>query len=182
MKSDEYTGGIQPINNGCTPLEGQKNVFCGVGTTLMDCNNGEQASINYTDLSNFFVWDRTAVQQVSIVFRFDQPVNICRISMFFWNTPNGGIVIPSLTLYSSNDDSTTPSNEVTSNNNSVTEENIRRRRRNLDITDESGLFQFWRIVMTSTEGLYIFLNEVSFCGRCEVMCLIFKLNLNSVNR
>ena len=171
MRSDEYFGGIQPSNDGCTPLEGQKNVTCGVGTTLMDCNNGEQTNITYTNLSNFFVWNRTAMQQLSIVFRFDQPVNIRRISMFFWNAPNDRVTVPTLILYSSNDNSTTPSNKVTSNNN-LAGNDRQRRRRNLNI-NESELFQFWRIVMTFTEGLYIFLNEVSFCGKCEIMSLIF---------
>ena len=110
------------------------------------------------------------MQQVSIVFRFDQPVNIRRISMFFWNAPNDYVTVPTFILYSSNDDSTTPSNEITSNNNLALVGNDRHRcRRNLDITDEGELFQFWRIVMTSTEGSYIFLNEVSFCGKCEVV-------------
>ena len=54
MKSDEFFGGIKPSNNGYTPIEGQNNIACGVGTTLIDCNSGERSSINYTNLSIFF--------------------------------------------------------------------------------------------------------------------------------
>ena len=59
-----------------------------------------------------FVWDKLSTSEIALVFTFDQPVNIRRISMWFWNIVNGDIRIPNVTLLWSNDDSTTPSNLV----------------------------------------------------------------------
>ena len=167
MRSDEF-GGVQPSNDGCTPIDGQGTINCGVGTTLMDCERGPTRNINFSDLSSYFVWNRTSsvLRNVSVVFRFDQPVIIRRISMWFWNAPNGGIEIPSLTLYSSNDDSTTPSNQISidTSDSPVPVEN-RLHRLNVDIINEGLMFHSLRIVVAFTDGLYIFLSEVLFCGK-----------------
>ena len=169
MRSDGYFG-TQPSNDGCTPIDGQGTINCGVETTLIDCENGNQSNINYTDLSSYFVWNKTINQQVYIVFRFDQQVNISRISLYFWSQPYFGvdITIPDLTLYWSNDDPTTPSNNVSFDlNPTITRfgNERQRRRRNIDIIDQDLLLQFLRIVMTITEGTHVFLSEVLFCGK-----------------
>ena len=59
--------GIQPSNEGCTiSTEGQLTTDCGQGTTLIDCD--QRVGVGYSDLSNFFTWNKTALmtQQVSI--------------------------------------------------------------------------------------------------------------------
>jgi len=181
MRSDDYNG-TQPSNNGCTSIDGQGTINCGVGTTLMDCIS--QRSINFTNLSDLFVWSRTVNQQVSIVFTFDQQVNISRISMWFWNQPNDGIIVPMFRLDRSNDNFTT-SDEVTFNTYRNTRDNDRQRRRqNFDIIEEDVLFQHLKIVMNFTDGSYIFLNEVIFCGKPVVkfnMCHWRVNNLRTCN-
>jgi len=163
--------GTQPSNDGCTSIDGQGAINCGVGTTLMDCIS--LRNISFTNLSDFSVWSRTVNQQVSIVFTFDQEVNISRISMWFWSQPIDSIIVPMFTLDRSNDNFTT-SDEVTFNANRNTRDNDRRsRRQNLDVTGEDVLFQYLRIVMSFTDGTYIFLNEVIFCGK-PVVLMIFK--------
>ena len=135
----------------------------------MDCNNGDPANINYTDLSNYFVWNRTLNQQVSIVFKFYQQVNIRRISLYFWSQPSVAVAIPNLTLYWYNDDLITPSNSISFDVNpmiTISGSERQQRRRNLDINNQGLLFQFLRIVMTITDGTYyVFLSEVLFCGK-----------------
>jgi len=37
MRSDDYNG-TQPSNEGCTSIDEQGTINCGVGTTLMNCN------------------------------------------------------------------------------------------------------------------------------------------------
>ena len=167
MRSDGYFA-TQPSDDNCTSINGQGTINCGVGTTLIDCENGPTRAINFSDLSPYFVWNRTtsATRNVSVVFRFPLPVNLRRIIMWFWNAVNGGIVIPSLTLYSSNDNSTTPSNQISidTSDSPVLVEN-RQYRLNVDITNEGLMVQSLRVMMTISQGTYIFLSEVMFCGK-----------------
>jgi len=150
-------------------IDGLGTINCGVGTTLMDCERGALRNINFSDLSDYFVWSRTppAFRNVSTVFRFNQPVNIRRIIMQFWNALSGGISIPSLILYSSTDDFTTSSNQISidTSDSAVLEDNTRYRL-NVDITDEGLMVQSLRIMMTISEGQFVFLSEVQFCGKC----------------
>jgi len=166
-RPDGYFG-TQPSNDGCTSIDGQGTINCGVGTTLMDCEQGVIRNLNFSDLLDYFVWYRRTevVRSVSMIFRFDQLFNISRISMWFWNAPNGGIFVPSLTLYSSNDNFTTSSNQISINtsNSAVPVEN-RQYRLNVDITDEGLMVQSLRVMMTINEGIHIFLSEVLFCGK-----------------
>ena len=110
--------GTQPSNEGCTnsvSTDGQVIIDCGQGTTLIDCDRGYNDNADYSDLSNYFIWNRTASvdQQVSIVFRFDQQISISRISMFFWNSQSNSIIVPNeMMMYWSNDDSIIPSNVI----------------------------------------------------------------------
>ena len=169
MRSDEF-GGVQPSNDNCTSIDGQGTVNCGVETTLMDCERGPTRNINFSDLSSYFVWNRTGLvlRNVSVVFRFDQPVYLRRISMWFWNAPNGGIVVPNLTLYSSNDNSTTPSNQISiDTSDSPVPVGNRQYRLNVDIINEGLMVQSLRIMMTISEGTHTFLSEILFCGKCS---------------
>ena len=89
MRSNVFNG-TQPSNEGCTngvSIDGQVTIDCGQGTTLIDCDRGFNGG-DYSDLSRSFAWNRTTsvAAQVSIVFRFDQQINISRITMFFWNS------------------------------------------------------------------------------------------------
>ena len=95
--------GTQPGNEGCAngvSIDGQVITDCGQGTTLIDCDQGYNDDADYSDLSNYFIWNKTASidQQVSIVFRFDQ-ISISRISMFFWNSQSNSIIVPNVMMY-----------------------------------------------------------------------------------
>jgi len=170
MRSDDYFG-TQPSNNGCTPIDGQGIINCGVETTLMDCEQGPVRNFSSSEFSDYFVWGRatSAVKSVSTIFGFDQPVNIRRISMWFWNAPISAIFVPSLTLYSYNDNFTTTSNQISINtSDSAVPEDNRRYRLNVDITDEGLMVQSLRIMMTISKGTHIFLSEVLFCGKYSI--------------
>ena len=182
MRSDEFnTGSVVtlPTNDGCnTSTNGTIN--CGVGTTLMDCDRGIINSLDLSDLSNYFVWNRTATtsdRTVSTAFRFSQPVNIGRISMWFWNAPRSLIDIPSITLFSSNDVSTTQSNPVNIDTSDSAEPiESRRYRLNVDIASGGLMIQSLDVVMRITgEGRYIFLNELLFCGKYIMVIWPYRL-------
>ena len=161
--------GTQPSNEGCTngvSIDGRVTIDCGQQTTLIDCDRGFNGG-NYSDLSRTFAWNRTTsvAQQVSIVFRFDQQINISRITMFFWNSQSNSIIIPNVRMYWSNDDSITPSNEITITTNSPSRTGDGRRRMNIDINDNGLQFQYLRIEMSFyDDSEWIFLSEVQFCG------------------
>ena len=166
MRSHVFNG-TQPSNEGCTngvSIDGQVTIDCGQGTTLIDCDRGYNDNADYSDLSNYFIWNRTASvdQQVSIVFRFYQQINISRISMFFWNSQSNSIIVPNVMMYWSNNDSITPSNEITITTNSPSRTGDGQRRLNIDIINDTLQYQYLRIVMSSSE--WIFLSEVGFCG------------------
>ena len=169
MKSHVFNG-TQPSNEGCTngvSIDGQVTIDCGQGTTLIDCDRGYNDNADYSDLSNYFIWNRTASvdQQVSIVFRFDQQISISRISMFFWNSQSNSIIVPNVMMYWSNDDSITPSNVINITPGSSNRNGDRRGRLNIDINDSELQFQYLRIVMNFINNSeWIFLNEVQFCG------------------
>ena len=160
--------GTQPSNEGCTngvSIDGQVTIDCGQGTTIIDCDRGFNGG-NYSDLSRIFAWNKTTsvAQQVSIVFRFDQQINISRITMFFWNSQSNSIIIPNVRMYWSNDDSITPSNEINITTSSPSRTGDARRRMNIDI-DDGPKFQYLRMVMTfHDDSEWIFLGEVQFCG------------------
>ena len=171
VRSNVFNG-IQPSNEGCTDgtsIDGQVAIDCGQGTTLIDCGRGITNVADLSNLSNIFAWNRTSsvAEQVSIVFRFDQLINISRIALFFFNSPSNSIIIPNVRLYWSNDDSIAPSNEI-----NITPPDVPRRdrsgRRRLDIDiDDNGLrFQYLRIEMSFyMDSEWIFLDEVEFCGK-----------------
>ena len=102
MRSNVFNG-TQPSNEGCingVSIDGQVTIDCEQGTTLIDCRRRFNGG-DYSDLSCTFAWNRTTsvAAQVSIVFRFDQQINISRISMFFWNSQSNSIIIPNVTMY-----------------------------------------------------------------------------------
>ena len=188
MRSNVFNG-TQPSNEGCTngvSIDGQVTIDCGQGTTLIDCDRGIGDG-DYSDLSRTFAWNRTTsvAQQVSIVFRFDQQINISRITMFFWNSQSNSIIIPNVRMYWSNDDSITPSNEITiTTTNSPSRTGDARRRMNIDINDNELQFQYLRIEMSFyDDSEWIFLGEVYFCGEYSyiviaVVICIRNLTLN----
>ena len=177
MRSNVFNG-TQPSNKGCTTyngvsIDGQVTTDCEQGTTLFDCDRGINGG-DYSDLSRTFAWNRTTsvAQQVSIVFRFDQQINISRISMFFWNSQNNSIIIPNVMMYWSNDDSITSSNEMTITTSSPSRTGDGRRRLSIDINN--GLhFQYLRIEMSFYDNSeWIFLGEVQFCGQSCIAVVI----------
>ena len=163
--------GTQPSNEGCTngvSIDGQVTIDCGQETTLIDCDRGYNDNADYSDLSDYFIWNRTASvdQQVSIVFRFDQQINISRISMFFWNSQNNNIIIPNVMMYWSDNDPITPSNEISITPGSPNRNDDGRRRLNININNAELKFQYLRIVMRFYDNYseWIFLSDVQFCG------------------
>ena len=124
VRSNVFNG-TQHSNEGCTNgaiFSGRVTIDCGQGTTLIDCDQGYNDNVNYSDLSSYFIWSRTEslASQVSMVFRFYQEVNIIRISMFYWNSPNNSIIVPNVRLFGSNyfDGSIVLTNEITATTNS----------------------------------------------------------------
>ena len=164
----------QPSNVGCTngvSIDGQATIDCGQGTTLIDCDRGIRGftGFNYSDLSRTFAWNRatSVAQQVSIVFRFDQQINISRITMFFWNSQSNSIIIPNVRMYWGNyfDGSNVLTNEITITTSSPSRTGDGRRRMNIDINNELQ-FQYLRIEMSFyDDSEWIFLGEVLFCGK-----------------
>ena len=169
MKSNVFNG-IQPSNERCTndvSINGQMTIDCGQGTTLLDCDRGYNDNADYSDLSSYFIWNRTASvgQQVSIVFRFEQQINISRISMFFWNSSSNSVIVPDVMMYWSNDDSITPSNVINITTSSPSSTSNGCYRLNTDISNTRLQFQYLRIMMTFYDNNeWIFLSEVQFCG------------------
>ena len=161
--------GTEPSIIGCTngvSIDGQVTVDCRQGTTLNDCDRGFDGS-DYSNIPGTFTWNRTASvdQQVSIVFRFNQQINISRISMFFWNSQSNSIIVPNVMMYWSNDDSITPSNVINITPGSPTRTGDNQRRFNVDINDVGLQFQYLRIVMSFYDNSeWIFLSDVQFCG------------------
>ena len=167
--------GTQPNNEGCTNgaiYSGKVTINCGQGTTLIDCDRGYNDNADYSDLSNYFIWNRTALvaQQVSIVFRFDQQISISRISMFFWNSQSNSIIVPNVRIYQSNYyyDDIIPSTEITEiTSNSPNRTSDTEHRLNFDFIGSSTRlqFQYLRVELRFyTNSQWIFLSEVYFCG------------------
>ena len=82
--------------------------------------------------------------------------------MFFWNSQSNSIIVPNVMMYWSNDDSITPPNEINITTNSPSRTGDGKRRLNIDIINDTLQYQYLRIVMSSSE--WIFLSEVEFCG------------------
>ena len=161
-RSHEFNG-AQPSNEGCTPTNEQATIKCGQGTTLIDCYWGHNDTINYSNLSDYFIWNRTA-QQVSIVFRFDQQINISKITMFFWNSQSNSIIIPNVRL------AWADHNAMKFFDTAITADSPNRTKDghstlNIDIDTDKLKFLYLRIVMTFyNSSKWIFLSEVQFCG------------------
>ena len=103
--------GTQPSNGGCTDdvsIDGQVTTDCGQATALLDCDSDFNGG-NFSDLSNLiiFTWNRAPLvsNRVSIIFRFTQQSIINVIRMFFWNSTNDSINIPSAAVFWSDDNS-----------------------------------------------------------------------------
>ena len=172
MKSNVFNG-TQPSNEGCTDgaiLSGRMTINCGQETTLIDCDQGYDDDIDYSDLSSYFIWSRTGstvAGQVSIVFRFDQQVDIRRITMFFWNSPDDSVIVPNVKLFGSDyfDGSIILSNKITATTNSLNRTIDARHRLNVDIGNNRQ-FQYLRVEMSLHDNNeWIFLSEVQFCGK-----------------
>ena len=167
MRSNVFNG-TQPSNGGCTnrvSINGQVTIDCGEGTTLIDCDRGYNTNnVDYSDLSSYFLWnsDELQGQRVSIVFRFNEQVNISRIAMSFWNSPSNSIITPSVRVFWSNDGSNIPSNPITVTN-IITGDGLRILF--IYISNTALQFQYLRIEMAIQDnGKWTFLSEVQFCG------------------
>ena len=162
VRSNVFNG-TQPSNEGCTngvSIDEPVTIDCGQGTTLIDCERGYNDNADYSNLTSYFVWnsDELHDQRVSIVFRFNEQINISRITMLFWSSPSNSIITPSVRVFWSNDSSNIPSSPI-----AVT--NIRTgnglSRLFLFISDATLQFQYLRIEMTIQIDIsWIFLSEV----------------------
>ena len=172
IRSNVFNG-TQPSNEGCTNsaiVSGRGIIDCRQGTTLIDCDRGYNDNIDYSDLSSYFTWSSNELQnqRVSIVFRFDQQINISRIAMLFWNSPRNSIIIPTVRLYWSNDASTVPSFPVTIDSLSPSITGDGQRRLLVFINNAALQFQYLRIDLTiQSDDEWIFLSEVQFCGEYD---------------
>ena len=166
MRSNVFNG-TQPSNGGCTngvSIDGQVTIDCRQGTTLIDCDRGFNGG-DYTDLSNTFAWNRTTsvAQQVSIVFRFDQQININSITMFFWNSQSNSIIIPNVRIAWA--DRNMVFSEITITTNPPSRTGDGQQRWNIGINDNQLQLQYLRIEMSFyDDSEWIFLSEVQFCG------------------
>ena len=178
MRSNVFNG-TQPSNEGCTngvSIDGRVTIDCGQATTLIDCGRGYNGG-DYSDLSRTFAWNRTTAvaQQVSIVFRFDQQINLSSISMFFWNSQSNSIIIPNVMMYWGDyfDGSIVPINEITTITTSSPDRTGDGRRRLLIDINNGLQFQYLRIEMTFYDNSeWIFLGEVQFCGESCIAVVI----------
>ena len=172
MRSNVFNG-IQPSNEGCTNgvlIDGQVTIDCGQGTTLIDCDRGYNDNADYSDLSNYFIWNRTTsvAQQVLIVFRFYQQIRISRISLSFWNSQSNSIIVPNVTMSWSDysyDSTLASANIRTININSLNRTSDGRHMLNFDVNNPRQQFQYLTINMKFyNNSEWIFLSEVQFCG------------------
>ena len=169
MRSNVFNGTL-PSNEGCTngvSIDGQVTIDCGQETTLIDCGRGFNGG-DYSDLSHTFAWNRTTSvgQQVSVVFRFDQQIDISRITMFFWNSQSNNISVPNVRIYWGNyfDGSTVLNRMIAITANLPDRTGDGRRRIFIDINNRLQ-FQYLRIEMSFYDDIeWIFLSEVQFCG------------------
>ena len=164
--------GTQPSNEGCTNgaiFSGRVTIDCGQGTTLIDCNQGYNDNVDYSDLSSYFIWNRTesVAVQVSIVFSFLQ-IKISSIRMSFWKSQAKNITVPKVKMFTSNyfDGSIVLSNEITVTTNSPNRTIDGRHRLNVGNINAYRQFQYLRIEMSFyDDSEWIFLSEVQFCGK-----------------
>ena len=173
VRSNVFNG-TQPSNEGCTngaSIDGRVTIDCGQGTTLIDCDQGYNDNVDYSDLSSYFIWNKTEslFKQVSIVFRFYQQVSISRIVVLLWSSPSNGVIVPYVRLYGSDyfDGNILLSNEipriVTTNSPNRT---VERRHALVIYIANYRQFQYMRIEMSFYDNSkWIFLSEVQFCGK-----------------
>ena len=164
--------GTQSSNEGCTngaTVSGRVTIDCGQGTTLIDCDRGINGG-DYSDLSRTFAWNRTTsvAQQVSIDFRFDQQINISRITMFFWNSPSNSIIIPNVRMYWADQNVRFFETTIATNSPNRTEDG--QSILNIDISNDKLKFIYLRLTMTFYgNSEWIFLGEVQFCGKLLIV-------------
>ena len=158
--------GTQPSNEGCTnDVSNNKNitVICGQGSTLIDCDQGYNDNADYSDLSNYFTWSGATLvdQKVSIVFKFDQQINISRISLFFWNSPNDYILVPDVRMFWADHTMSLNEIEITYDPLNITNDGLYRM--NVSVSDRRPLkLQYLTVEMINSQ--WTFLGEVQLCG------------------
>ena len=158
--------GIQPSNEGCTngvSIDGQVTIECGQGTTLIDCERGYNDNADYSDLSDYFTWSGATLvdQKVLIVFKFDQQINISRISLFFWNSPSDNILVPDVRMLWADHTMSFNEIEITYDPPNGTKDGLYTM--NVSISDTRVLkLQYLTIEMNNSQ--WTFLSEVQLCG------------------
>ena len=158
--------GVQPSNEGCTngvSIDGQATIDCRQGTPLIDCDQGYNDNADYSDLSNYFTWNGATLvdQKMSTMFKFDQQINISKISLFFWNSPNNNILVPNVTMFWA--DHTLSFNEIEITYDPPTRTTDGLYRMNVSVSDRRPLkLQYLTVEMINSQ--WTFLGEVQLCG------------------
>ena len=158
--------GTQPSNEGCTngvSIDGQVTIDCGQGTTLIDCDRGYNDNADYSDLSDYFTWSGATLvdQKVLIMFKFDQQINISRISLFFWNSPSDNILVPDVRMLWADHTMSFNEIEITYDPPNSTKDGLYTM--NVSISDTRVLkLQYLTIEMNNSQ--WTFLSEMQLCG------------------
>ena len=162
--------GTQPSNGGCTngpSVDGQATVDCALGTALVDCNSdlNQETFSNLSDMP-IFIWNKTALSsnEVSIVFKFDQQINIAVIRMYFWSSISNNVAVSNVKIYWSDEDDIMPSNKFVITH-STSGFDPGQQILIIDIGHRGLKFRYLRIKMSLANSYqWMVLSEVEFCG------------------
>ena len=102
---------------------------------------------------------------MSIMFRFNQQINISNISMFFWNSPSNSIIVPNVSMAWADHNLEFFETTITTNSPNRTKDGLITL--NINNISDKLKFQYLRIMMHFYRNSeWIFLSEVQFCGKC----------------
>ena len=171
--------GTQPSNGGCTngpSIDGRATVDCGLGTALVDCNSDMNQEM-FSNLSNtpIFIWNKTALSsnEVSIVFKFDQQINIAVIRMYFWSSISNNVAVPNVKIYWSDEDHVMPSNKFVITH-STSGFDPGQQVLTICISNHRK-FRYLRIKMSLANSYqWMVLSEVEFCGEYIPVIIVMR--------
>ena len=175
MRSHVFRGTL-PSNGGCAngpSVDGQVTIDCGLGTALIDCNSDLNQAV-FANLSDtpLFMWNKTALSsnEVPIIFKFDQQVNVAIIRMYFWSSLRDSMTVPNINVYWSDEDFVMPSKEFVITH-STSGGDADQQVLTIHIGHRNLKFRYIRIQMAFADSCqWIVLSEVEFCGGCCDNC------------
>ena len=175
MRSHVFRGTL-PGNGGCAngpSVDGQVTIDCGLGTALIDCDSDLNQTV-FDNLSDtpLFMWNKTALSsnEVPIIFKFDQQVNVAIIRMYFWSSLQDSMTVPNIDVYWSDEDFVMPTNEFVITH-STSGGDADQQVLTIHIGHRNLKFRYIRIQMAFADSCqWIVLAEVEFCGECCDNC------------